>query len=132
MTDKKEILIIDDEKDFCFFVKKNLEQRGDFSVLIATDPDKGIRIAKRKTPDLILLDISMPKKDGFTVLDILKKNTKTIFIPVVLLTAVVEDDAKVKASGLYGEDYITKPVASEALAAKIDEVFIRHNRFLTR
>jgi len=128
MSEKKKILLIDDEEDFCFFVKKNLEATGEFSVLYATDPRKGIKIARKKTFDLILLDIKMPKRDGFQVLEILKKNYKTLSMPVVMLTAVEGDDAKIKSSGLYGDDYIVKPISYEKLREKIDTVLARFPR----
>ena len=124
---KKKILLIDDEEDFCFFLKQNLEQTGEFCVFYATDPSKGIKIARKKTFDLILLDIKMPKQDGFEVLEILKKNNKTLSIPVVMLTAVEDNAAKIKASHLYDDDYITKPVSYETLRAKIDMVLKRRS-----
>jgi DNA-binding response OmpR family regulator len=130
MIEKKKILIIDDEEDFCFFVKKNLEATGEFSVLYATDPRKGIKIARKETFDLILLDITMPKQDGFQVLEILKKDNKTLSIPVVMLTAVEDDESKIKASSLFNEDYITKPVSYEILRAKIASVLKRHSNLV--
>jgi DNA-binding response OmpR family regulator len=128
MFAKKKILLIDDEKDFCFFVKKNLEKMGSSSVIYTTNPDQGIRFARRKSPDLILLDIMMPKKDGFKVLEVLKKNAKTISIPVVMLTARGDDEAKLMASQHFGEEYITKPVSYEALETKIDNILRRWGR----
>ena len=125
---KKKILLIDDEKNFCFFVKKNLEATGEFVVLCANDPLEGIRFAKRESPDLILLDINMPRKDGFEVLEAIKKNEKTLSIPVIMLTAVEGDDAKIKSSGLYSEDYIVKPISYEKLREKIDTVLARWSR----
>ena len=128
MQEKKKILLIDDEKNFCFFVKKNLEATGEFVVLYATDPRKGIKIAREKTVDLILLDINMPKQDGFQVLEILKKNnSKALSIPVVMLTAVEDNESKIKASELFNEDYITKPVSYEKLRTKIDTVLQRRS-----
>ena len=123
MVYKKKILLIDDEKDFCFFVKNNLELTGEFKVVYATNPDKGIRLARQDPPDLILLDILMPRKDGFKVLDMLKKNSKTLSIPIIMLTAVGEDEAKIKAVAAYCENYITKPVGFDTLRTKIDAVF---------
>ncbi len=60
---KNTILLIDDEKSFCYFTKKNLEGTGEFEVAIATSADKGIKMAKKYKADLILLDIIMPGKD---------------------------------------------------------------------
>ena len=128
MIGRKKILLIDDEKNFCFFVKKNLEAIGEFVVLCANDPLEGIRSAKREQPDLILLDINMPRKDGFEVLEAIKKNEKTLSIPVIMLTAVEGDDAKIKSSGLYSEDYIVKPISYEKLREKIDTVLDRWSK----
>lgn len=128
MIEKKKILLIDDEEDFCFFVRQNLEQTGEFVVLCANDPLEGIKFARRESPDLILLDIRMPMKDGFKVLEAIKENSKTLSIPVVMLTAVEGDDAKIKSSGLYSEDYIVKPISYEKLREKIDTVLARFAR----
>ncbi len=127
MLTKNKILLIDDEENFCFFVKKNLEQNGDFFVIYTTDPDKGIKLAQKNHPDLVLLDILMPKKDGFKVLEALKKNPKTLSIPVIMLTALGDEETKLKASALYNENYITKPVSYEMLRSEIEKILIRHS-----
>lgn len=121
----KKILIIDDEKDFGFFVKQNLELVGGYSVIVATSGKDGIAAALRYKPDLILLDVIMPQMSGFEVLQELKNGTATTMIPVIMLTAVDTDEAKEKALGLYNEDYIVKPVAISELKAKIDAVLAR-------
>ena len=77
MRKNKNILIIDDEKDFCYFVKKNLELFAGYNVVTATSGTKGIRAAWKEKPDIILLDIMMPGIEGFEVLEKLKKNKKT-------------------------------------------------------
>lgn len=129
MANKKKILLIDDEENFCFLVKQNLEDTGEFSVEAMNDPDKGIKLAHKIVPDVILLDITMPKKSGLQVLEILKQNTKTMAIPIIMLTAHSDSDTKLKASYLYGDDYLVKPVSYEVLKAKIDEVLDRESRF---
>ncbi len=121
----KKILIIDDEKDFGFFVKQNLELVGGYSVTVATGGKDGIAAAMRHKPDLILLDVIMPQMSGFEVLQALKDGKETTMIPVIMLTAVDTDEAKEKALGLYNEDYIVKPVAISELKAKIDVVLSR-------
>jgi two-component system response regulator RpaA len=120
--------LIDDEKDFCYFVKKNLESSGEYSVTVSNDPDQGLAMARKNHFDLILTDILMPRKDGFSVLDELKKDEKTCAVPVVMLTALGDDESKQKASQLYGEEFLTKPVTFEALKYKISEVLRRHKR----
>lgn len=118
----KKILIIDDEEDFCYFAKKNLEAISNYEIITANKGKKGIQIARKEKPDLILLDIMMPGIDGFEVLKRLKANEKTQKIPVIMLTAKDEDEAKIKASGLYCEDYLVKPVENVVLSAKIHKV----------
>ncbi|GAI25245.1 unnamed protein product [marine sediment metagenome] len=118
----KRILIIDDEEDFCFFVKENLEAISNYEIITANKGKKGIQIARKEKPDLILLDITMPGIDGFEVLKRLKGNEKTQNIPVIMFTAKDEDEAKIKASGLYCEDYLVKPVEKLVLRAKIHKV----------
>ncbi len=118
----KKILIIDDEEDFCFFVKKNLEAISNYEIIVANKGKKGIQIARKEKPDLILLDIMMPGIDGFEVLKRLKANEETQSIPVIMLTAKDEDESKIKASGLYCEDYLVKPVEKLVLRAKIQKV----------
>lgn len=123
--EKKRILIIDDEDDFCKIVKMNLESVGDFEVDIATTGKKGIVKALKEKPHLILLDIMMPGMDGFQVLEKLKKDYNTMSIPVVMLTAKEDEESKLKATQLYDEAYITKPVEASVLKTKIEEVLKR-------
>ncbi len=128
MAQKKKVLLIDDEESFCFLVKQNLVETGEYDVEYANDPDIGIKLARRNAPDVILLDITMPKKTGLEVLEILKKDKKTVATPVIMLTALQDSDTKLKASYLYGDDYIAKPVPFDVLKTKIDEVIERHVR----
>ena len=118
----KKVLIVDDERDFCFLIKDNLEITGKYKVIIATDGKNGIRAAMDHKPDLILLDIIMPVMDGFEVLKRLKEEEKTQSIPVIMLTAKTDDDSKTRAASLYNEDYIVKPVGMAELRAKIAKV----------
>ncbi len=123
--DRKKILIIDDEADFCMFVKMNLELGSKFEVEIALSGKEGIELAKRIKPDLILLDIIMPEMDGFEVLARLKKDKNTIAIPVVMLTARTDDTSKLRASMLYDEKYLTKTIETSQLKTEIEEVLRR-------
>ena len=118
----KKILIIDDEEDFCYFVKANLQLISNYEVLVANRGKKGIRLVRKEKPDLILLDVMMPGMDGFEVLKRLKKSEETQYIPIIMLTAKNEDESKIKAAGLYCEDYIVKPVEIKVLKAKIHKV----------
>lgn len=122
---KHKILIIDDELDFTKMVKINLEQTGKYDVFIENNPLLALSSVKNCKPDLILLDIIMPGADGFKVLQMLKKDTATISTPVIMLTAVMTDDAKERAMSLYDEGYLEKPIASDLLEKAIDKVLKR-------
>ena len=120
--DKKKILIIDDEKDFCFFVKANLENTGEFEVSAANSGKEGIGIALREKPDLVLLDISMPGMSGDQVAQILSRESVTNKIPIVFLTALVtEDEIETGVvSSIAGHKIMAKPVATAELVGAIN------------
>jgi two-component system alkaline phosphatase synthesis response regulator PhoP len=90
--DKKRILMIDDEENFCTLVKKNIELTNEFEVFIATNGEDGIKLAKELKPDLILLDIIMPDMDGADVITCIKNDKILNGIPVVILTAIAKGD----------------------------------------
>ena len=124
MPEKKKILLIDDEEDFCFFVRQNLEQVGEFEVITANCGEEGINLAREQKPDLILLDIIMPKMMGDDVAAALINDPKTENIPLVFLTAQVSEGEigveSIKEIG--GHLFIAKPVNTEKLISAIKTV----------
>ncbi len=124
MNRKPTILIIDDEKDFCHFMRMNLESTNKYKIFVSTNARSGIKTAIRKKPDLVLLDIMMPNISGFEVLQKLKENINTTSIPVIMLTALSDDESVAKAMGLYSNEYIVKPVEMDSLVSKIDRVLL--------
>lgn len=123
----KKILIIDDEKDFCFLLKKNLELSGDYKVITATGNNLSLWMSKCRyhLPQVILLDITMPCMDGFQVLRTLKKDGITANIPVIILTARSDIHSEVKAEGLHCDGYFIKPVEIANLLVKIEELLAK-------
>ena len=121
------ILMIDDEMMFCKLVKMNIELAGKFEVHIANDGKEGLRTAKKILPNVILLDIVMPKQDGFETLVTLKKDPNTVSIPVIMLSALTDDKSVIRASSLYSEYYVTKPISAEKLIEKIESVLNINN-----
>lgn len=119
---KKKVMIIDDEKDYCYFLKTNLELTGDYKVYTLSNSKWAARIASIFKPSVILLDIMMPGADGFAVLEGLKNNKHTLTIPVIMLTALHGNEDKQKASHLYSEEYLIKPVELSYLRSRIDTV----------
>ncbi|MBD2033731.1 response regulator [Phormidium sp. FACHB-592] len=119
----KRILVIDDEAVILEVIQGCLEELGDMEVLMAASGIEGLQIAQTALPDGILLDVSMPGMDGFTVLRQLQENTVTQKIPVVLLTARVqpEDRAAFAQTGVAG--VILKPFDPIALVDQVTDVF---------
>jgi CheY-like chemotaxis protein len=116
-TDKRKILIVDDEPNVRRLVHTILSK--DFIVLEAEDGRQAIDIACTQKPDLILMDIMMPRVDGYTACSAIKNDPTTKSIPVLMLTAV-GFELNVKLSQQMGADaYITKPFNSQALLDKI-------------
>lgn len=122
---RRTILIVDDEGDFAFFVKANLELLGPFEVIIATSGKAGVQAAREVRPDLILLDILMPGMSGFDVLKALKEDKATMQIPVLMLTARADVPSKQEASRLYNDDYLVKPIQAQELKDRIERVLSR-------
>ena len=122
---KRMVLIIDDEVSFAEMVKLNLEDTEDYEVRTEYKGADGVKTAMEFDPDLILLDIMLPDKDGFDVLKDLKENEKTKSIPIIMLTALKSDPVKFKAATLYAEEFMVKPVTVRMLVEKIEEVLDR-------
>jgi DNA-binding response OmpR family regulator len=124
--EKIKILMIDDEIDFGKITKMNLELgEKAFEVQLATSGKEGLKLTTKIMPDLILLDIIMPQMDGFEVLKKLKADEKTATIPVIMLTAKTDEESMLKASQLYDEAYVTKPIEAPDLSKKIMDVLKR-------
>lgn len=115
---KHSILILDDSNFNLEILKRQLG--GIFNVITATDADQGIRIAAEKKPSLILLDVMMPKINGYDVCRIIKGCDDTKNIPVLFLTSRSETEDKVEGLEVGGDDYITKPYNVSELIARIN------------
>ncbi len=109
------ILIVDDEKPILEILKFNLEKEG-FRVLGASDGEEGLNLALTQNPDLILLDIMLPKLDGF---DVCKRIREKSNVPIIMITAREEEVDKVLGLELGADDYITKPFSIRELLARV-------------
>ncbi len=107
MADKQTILLVEDDEFLAELYATKLNLEG-FDVILATDGEKGLRMAKTDNPKLILLDIILPKKDGFEVLKLLKADSATKNIPVILLTNLSQRDEVKKGIDLGAEDFLIK------------------------
>ncbi len=112
---KKKIMIIDDEQPIAEILQYNLEQEG-FRVLVAYDGESAIRLAFVEKPDLILLDIMLPRIDGFNVC---REIRQKLDVPIIMLSAREAEVDKVLGLELGADDYVTKPFSARELIARI-------------
>lgn len=112
---ENKILVVDDEKSIADIIKFNLEKEG-YYVDTAYDGEEGMTKVEKYKPDLVILDVMMPKKDGFEVLKEIRMNSN---IPVLMLTAKEEEFDKVLGLELGADDYITKPFSMRELVARV-------------
>lgn len=117
MAKKKKILVVDDESNIRLLVKNMIGNR--YDVIEAGDGDEAVTKAQKEKPDLVLLDILMPGKDGFTTCNQLKANKATKDIPVVMVTALQHKLDEKLALSLKADGYMRKPFTSEDLLATI-------------
>jgi DNA-binding response OmpR family regulator len=121
------ILIVDDETEFAEMVALRLRKTGGYEAEAAFDGEAGLRAARENKPDLILLDLMMPKLDGYQVLEELKKNGQTSGIPVIMLTASASPKTLEKLLQIGAADYVIKPFEPLVLMAKIKAALERKN-----
>jgi CheY-like chemotaxis protein len=122
---KDKILIVDDDADFVESTRIVLESKP-YDVIVAVNGEEALRKAKEEKPDLILLDVIMPVKDGFTAAEQLKKDPELVKIPVLMLTSFATKGGgteipRSRGYSLEAEDYIEKPVTPEALLAAVEK-----------
>ena len=125
MERKAKILLVDDDIDFVESTKIVLESKP-YEVIVAYDGDEGLRKAREEKPDLILLDIIMPIKDGFMAAEQLKKDPELSKIPTLMLTSFSarRGETSIPVSQgltLDAEDYIDKPVSPKELLARVEK-----------
>lgn len=121
---KQTILVVDDEKDLLDLIEYNLKKEG-FDVLKAEDGQMGIELAREKKPNLVLLDIMMPKMDGLEVCDLMRADKDLKSIPIIFLTARSDEKTEVEGLDKGGDDYITKPISTTKLISRIKAVLRR-------
>ncbi len=120
---KKRVLVVDDEPDFVAVVKTYLEKAG-FQVDVAYDGVQGLDKVRTQRPDVIVLDVMMPEKDGYTVCRELKQDSAYKDIPIVLLTAVGSKVSSTTYSHFDGmsmeaDDYLPKPASAEEITESV-------------
>ena len=116
MDQKKRVLIVEDEKNIVDILRFNLQRSG-YETLEAYDGAEGLRLASEENPDLVLLDVMLPKMIGFDVCKTLRQQGNNV--PVIILTAREEETDKVLGLEIGADDYITKPFSMRELIARV-------------
>lgn len=118
---KKRILVVDDERPLAQFVKKALEQTGNYEVCAETDSRQALAVAKAFKPDLVFMDVAMPHMDGGDVAAQFKEDADLKQVPVIFLTgAVSRDEAGGQGGMIGGRPFIAKPVRIQQLVDAIE------------
>ncbi|MBK8261872.1 MAG: response regulator [Nannocystis sp.] len=118
MSTPPKVIVVDDNLLSADMLSRRLRRKG-YEVLTASDGDEAIEVAEREIPDLILMDMSLPRKDGWTATRILKQGARTKGIPVIALTAHAMSGDREKALEAGCDDYDTKPVDLRRLLTKM-------------
>jgi len=119
------VLLVEDEENLLQALKYNLEREG-YSVLAATDGERGLQLAVQAKPDLVILDIMLPKLDGLEVCRLLRRESS---VPILMLTAKAEEVDRVVGLELGADDYVTKPFSMRELRARV-KALLRRSRLM--
>jgi DNA-binding response OmpR family regulator len=118
---QEKVLIVEDDKDIVRLVKYNLEKEG-FAVAVASDGEAGLAALRKERPGLVILDVMIPKLDGFELLKIVRKESR---VPVLMLTARKEEMDRVLGLELGADDYVVKPFGVRELLARVKALLRR-------
>ena len=120
------ILYVEDNEDNVYMLSRRLKRKG-FDIVIAVDGEQGVEMASSEKPDLILMDLSLPKMDGWTATKHIKGNSELKSIPIIALSANAMEEHKQRALESGCNDYDTKPVDLDRLLTKISKQLGNNN-----
>ena len=120
------VLLIEDEVDVVDLLRYNLNKAG-FGVLVASDGLTGLQMAREKRPDILVLDLMLPRMDGHSVCKALKKDPETELLPILMLTARGEPSERIHGLEIGADDYVTKPFSPRELVLRI-QALLRRSR----
>ena len=115
---KQRILLVDDDREVVRLMRAYLEQAG-YEVLAAYDGETAIHILRRENPDLLLLDLMLPDRDGYDITRLVRGDTRLARIPIIMLTARVDDTDKIIGLEIGADDYVTKPYNPREVVARV-------------
>ena len=114
----RRIFVVDDDREVVRLIRAYLEQAG-FEVLAAYDGDTAVHVIRRERPDLLLLDLMLPGKDGWEITRLVRNDAALAHIPIIMLTARVDDTDKIVGLELGADDYVTKPYNPREVVARV-------------
>jgi CheY-like chemotaxis protein len=123
----KRILVIDDSEANLLLINSIFEDDPDIEVVVESNSSKALNVVRKKYPDLILLDLMMPHIDGFQILDEIRRDTTLGKIPVMIVSARLDQEAKKMAKNYVVNDYIEKPLDLDLIEKKIYKVLGKVN-----
>ncbi len=123
----KKILIADDEPDILEILEYNLTVEG-FTVIKAKDGDEALQLARQQQPDLIILDVMMPRKTGMEVCQILRSQADFANTLIIILTALNDEASHLKGFEVGADDYVSKPISPKVLISRVNALFRRSFR----
>ncbi|MCA9969306.1 MAG: response regulator transcription factor [Anaerolineales bacterium] len=115
---RQRILVVDDDREVVRLMRAYLEQAG-YEVLVAYDGDTAVHALRRDKPDLLLLDLMLPGKDGWEITRLMRADAALAAIPIIMLTARVDDTDKIVGLELGADDYVTKPYNPREVVARV-------------
>jgi len=115
---KKRILVVDDDKEVVRLMRGYLEQSG-YEVLVAYNGESAMHIIRRESPDLVLLDLMLPDRDGYDITRTVRNDPNLMHMPIIMLTARVSDTDKIVGLELGADDYVTKPYNPREVVARV-------------
>ncbi|MGF1486314.1 MAG: response regulator transcription factor [Prochloraceae cyanobacterium] len=127
--DSKQLLLIDDDPNLILLVKDYLEFRG-YQVLTAENGREALEILQESLPDMIICDVMMPEMDGHTLVQQIRKNSRTNWIPVLFLSAKGQSQDRVKGLNVGADVYMVKPFEPEELVAQVESSLKQANRLI--
>lgn len=127
MLSKGKVLVVDDEQPIVEFICYNLEKAG-YEVASSFNGNDAVRVAKHFNPDLILLDVMMPGKDGFQTIKELRQVPSLDRTIIIFLTAMTDEQSEIKGLELGADDYITKPIKPDLLVTRLSSALRRVRR----
>jgi two-component system alkaline phosphatase synthesis response regulator PhoP len=128
---KQLILVVDDDREVVRLMRAYLEQAG-YEVLAAYDGETAIHILRREKPDLLLLDLVLPDRDGYDITRLVRADPALAPVPIIMLTARVEDTDKIVGLEIGADDYVTKPYNPREVVARVRARLRNHGVFRTQ